>query len=118
MQFNRLGVFTYSHEEGTHGHKLEDDVPQEVKAERASHVMEVQEGISYNQNQKYVGEVITALVDEVDAEGNAIGRSQWDSPEVDNDIFIQTGDNYAPVGQMIQVKITEADAFSLRGEMV
>ncbi len=97
MQFNRLGVFTYSHEEGTHGHKLEDDVPQEVKAERASHVMEVQEGISYNQNQKYVGEVITALVDEVDAEGNAIGRSQWDSPEVDNDIFIQTGDNYAPV---------------------
>ncbi|MEC8627202.1 MAG: 30S ribosomal protein S12 methylthiotransferase RimO [Bacteroidota bacterium] len=118
MQFNRLGVFTYSHEEGTHGHKLEDDVPQEVKAERASHVMEVQEGISYNQNQKYVGEVITALVDEVDAEGNAIGRSQWDSPEVDNDILIQTGDNYAPVGQMIQVKITEAGAFSLRGEMV
>ena len=118
MQFNRLGVFTYSHEEGTHGHKLEDDVPQEVKAERASHVMEVQESISYNHNQKHVGEVITALVDEVDAEGNAIGRSQWDSPEVDNDIFIQTGDNYAPVGQMIQVKITEADAFSLRGEMV
>ena len=80
--------------------------------------MEVQEGISYNHNQKHVGEVITALVDEVDAEGNAIGRSQWDSPEVDNDIFIQTGDKYAPVGQMIQVKIKEADAFSLRGEMV
>ena len=118
MQFNRLGVFTYSHEEGTHGHKLEDDVPQEIKAERASHVMEVQEDISYNHNQKHVGQIITALVDEVDAEGNAIGRSQWDSPEVDNDIFIQTGDNYAPVGQMIQVKITEADAFSLRGEMV
>ena len=118
MQFNRLGVFTYSHEEGTHGHKLEDDVPQEVKAERASHVMEVQEGISYNHNQKHVGQIITALVDEVDTDGNAIGRSQWDSPEVDNDIFIQTGDKYAPVGQMIQVKITEADAFSLRGEMV
>lgn len=116
-RFDRLGCFTYSHEEKTHAHTLEDNVPQEVKEERVEAIMEVQQGISYEINQSKVGNTYKVLVDRVDGD-YFIGRTEYDSPEVDNEVLISAADSYARIGDFVQVKIDRAEDFDLYGEIV
>ncbi|WP_313188518.1 30S ribosomal protein S12 methylthiotransferase RimO [Sphingobacterium siyangense] len=116
-RFDRLGCFTYSHEEKTHAHSLEDNVPQEVKEERVEAIMEVQQGISYDINQSKVGNTYKVLVDRVDGD-YFIGRTEYDSPEVDNEVLIPAADSYARIGDFVQVKIDRAEDFDLYGEIV
>lgn len=116
-KFNRLGVFTYSHEEGTSGYELEDTLSQEEKLLRASEVMEVQQEISYALNQKKVGEVCMVLIDKKESD-YFIGRTEADSPEVDNEVLISAKDNYVRIGDFCQIKITSASDFDLYGEVV
>ncbi len=116
-RFERLGVFTYSHEESTRAHGLEDDVPQEIKEERAAELMAVQESISADLNQQKVGKTFKVLFDR--KEGNYfIGRTEYDSPEVDNEVLVDAKKNYLSVGGFAQVKITSAEAFDLQGELI
>lgn len=117
MQFERLGVFTYSHEEGTSGYLLEDNIPDEVKKERAARIMEVQESISFDKNQQRIGNTYKVLIDRVES-GNFIGRTEFDSPEVDNEVLIDASKHYLRVGDFAQIKITRAEAFDLFGEPV
>ncbi|MDF2516671.1 MAG: ribosomal protein methylthiotransferase RimO [Sphingobacterium sp.] len=116
-RFDRLGCFTYSHEEKTHAHTLEDNVPQEVKEERVEAIMEVQQGISYEINQSKVGNTYKVLVDRVDGD-YFIGRTEYDSPEVDNEVLISAADSYARIGDFVQVKIDRAEDFDLYGGIV
>lgn len=116
-KFDRLGVFTYSHEEGTSGFELNDDVPEEVKKQRASEIMELQQEISSELNQKKIGNRLRVLIDR--KEGNHfIGRTEADSPEVDNEVLINAEKNYLRVGDFAEVKIISADEFDLMGEPV
>ncbi|MBX7142500.1 MAG: 30S ribosomal protein S12 methylthiotransferase RimO [Chitinophagales bacterium] len=116
-KFDRLGVFTYSHEEGTSGFELNDDVPEEVKQQRASEIMELQQEISSELNQKKIGNRLRVLIDR--KEGNHfIGRTEADSPEVDNEVLINAEKNYLRVGDFAEVKIISADEFDLMGEPV
>lgn len=113
-KFDRVGVFTYSHEEGTSGFELKDDVSEEVKQQRASAIMEIQQEISSELNQKKVGQVFKVLIDR--KEGNYfIGRTEFDSPEVDNEVLIPADKNYLRIGDFAQVKITSAEEFDLIG---
>ncbi|MBP6312038.1 MAG: 30S ribosomal protein S12 methylthiotransferase RimO [Flavobacteriales bacterium] len=121
MRFDRLGAFTYSHEEDTHAHTMEDDVPEELKHQRANEIMELQGGISLELNQKRVGNIQTVLVDK--AEGDYwISRSEFDSPEVDNEVLIARKNSEGPVhlrvGDFAEVLITEANEHDLRAEVV
>lgn len=116
-RFDRLGCFTYSHEEKTHAHSLVDDVPQEIKEERVEAIMEVQQGISYDINQSKVGQTYKVLVDRVDGD-YFIGRTEFDSPEVDNEVLIPAVDSYARIGDFVRVKIDRAEDFDLYGEIV
>ncbi len=116
-RFDRLGCFTYSHEEKTHAHSLVDDVPQEIKEERVEAIMEVQQGISYDINQSKVGQTYKVLVDRVDGD-YFIGRTEFDSPEVDNEVLIPAVDSYARIGDFVHVKIDRAEDFDLYGEIV
>ncbi|MFT4678972.1 MAG: ribosomal protein S12 methylthiotransferase [Flavobacteriales bacterium] len=116
QKFNRLGIFNYSHEEDTHAYLLEDDVPAEVKAERAQAIMDVQEEISYQHNQKLVGETIKVLVDRVEGD-YYVARSEFDSPEVDNEVLIST-EHFLRVGDFVNVKIDSADSFDLEATPV
>src|SRR5690606_35652363 len=95
-RFGRLGCFTYSHEEKTHAHSLEDDVPEEVKQDRVDQIMEVQQGISYEINQEQVGNTYKVLVDRVDGD-YFIGRTEYDPPEVDNEVVLEAKSNYARI---------------------
>ncbi|MCB0496972.1 MAG: 30S ribosomal protein S12 methylthiotransferase RimO [Cyclobacteriaceae bacterium] len=113
-RFDRLGVFTYSHEEDTHAYNFEDDVPEEVKQERANAVMELQEQISLEINQKKVGKVLKVLIDRVES-GYFVGRTEYDSPEVDNEVLIDAKKHFLRVGDFAQIKITEATEFDLTG---
>lgn len=116
-KFDRLGCFTYSHEEKTHAHTLIDDVPEEVKQERVDAIMELQQGISFEINQEKVGNTYKVLVDR--KEGDFfIGRTEFDSPEVDNEVLIDAKDNFATVGRFINVKIDRAEDFDLYGQIV
>jgi ribosomal protein S12 methylthiotransferase len=116
-KFNRLGVFTYSHEENTGAHKFEDDVPQELKEQRAATLMEIQQNISAELNKQKVGTIQKVLIDR--KEGNYfIGRSEADSPEVDNEVLIDAATNYCRVGDFAKIKITKAEDFDLYGEVV
>lgn len=117
MRFDRLGVFTYSHEESTRAHVLEDDIPMEVKEQRAAELMGVQEGISFELNQKKVGKTFKVLFDRKEG-GYFIGRTEFDSPEVDNEVLIDAKNSYARVGDFANVKITSAEEFDLYGELV
>lgn len=117
MRFDRLGVFTYSHEENTHAHSMEDDVPEEVKQERANHVMEVQEQISYEINQGKVGQTLKVLIDRKEG-GNFIGRTEFDSPEVDNEVIIDAAKHYLRIGDFAHIKIDDATEFDLYGSPV
>ena len=115
-RFDRLGVFTYSHEENTHSHSMKDDVPAKVKEERMESIMELQQGISLELNQKKVGRVLKVLVDRKEGD-SFIGRTEFDSPEVDNEVIISATD-YIRQGDFIHVKITSAGEFDLTGEVV
>ncbi|CAG2533315.1 ribosomal protein S12 methylthiotransferase [Maribacter dokdonensis] len=117
MRFERLGCFTYSHEENTHAYSLVDDVPEEVKQERANIIMEIQSQISWELNQHKVGETFRCIIDR--KEGNYfIGRTEFDSPDVDNEVLIDATKHYVKQGEFVNVKITEAADFDLYGEPV
>jgi ribosomal protein S12 methylthiotransferase len=117
VRFDRLGVFTYSHEESTRAHGLEDDVPMDLKEERAAVLMGVQEQISHELNQKKVGQTFKVLFDRKEG-GYFIGRTEYDSPEVDNEVLVPAKDAYVRVGDFANVKITSAEEFDLYGEVV
>ncbi len=117
MRFDRLGVFTYSHEEGTSGYLLEDTLSAEEKAQRASRVMEVQQQISFDKNQEKIGKTFKVLIDAKEG-GNFIGRTEFDSPEVDNEVLIDASKHYLRIGDFAMVKITRAEEFDLFGEPV
>ena len=112
--FDRLGVFTYSHEENTHAHLLEDDVPEEVKHQRAEEIMELQSDISYRLNQEKVGQTFKVLFDRKEGE-YFIGRTEFDSPDVDNEVLVKASDVYVRMGDFTQVKIIHADHYDLYG---
>ncbi|WDZ99080.1 30S ribosomal protein S12 methylthiotransferase RimO [Mucilaginibacter sp. SJ] len=116
-KFDRLGCFTYSHEEKTHAHTLVDDVPEEVKQERADAIMEIQQGISFDKNQEKIGNTYKVLIDKKDG-GYFVGRTEFDSPEVDNEVLIDASIDYATVGSFVNVKIDSAEDFDLYGQIV
>lgn len=116
-RFERLGIFNYSHEENTHSHSMDNDVPDEVKQERADAVMELQQGISLDINRQKIGRTLKVLVDRKEG-GEFIGRTESDSPEVDNEVIIPSADNYLRVGDFVNVKITSATEFDLTGHVV
>jgi ribosomal protein S12 methylthiotransferase len=116
-RFDRLGIFTYSHEENTHSHTLPDDVPAEVKQARADEIMELQQGISEELNAQKVGKVFKVLFDRKEG-GYFIGRTEHDSPEVDNEVLVSAENKYVRMGDFAQVKITESAEFDLFGELV
>lgn len=115
-RFERMGIFTYSHEEGTSGFDLEDDVPAAEKEERAQEVMAVQQEISFEKNQEKVGKTFKVLVDKKEA-GRYLGRTEFDSVEVDNEVVINTP-KALPIGEFVQVKITKAFDYDLEGDVV
>jgi ribosomal protein S12 methylthiotransferase len=117
MRFERLGIFTYSHEENTHAYTLNDDVPEQLKRERADAIMELQSGISYELNQQKVGKTLRVLFDR--AEGDYfIGRSEFDSPEVDNEVLVKQSEAFLRIGDFAHVEITSADHYDLYGKVV
>lgn len=116
-RFDRLGIFTYSHEENTHSYSFTDDVPDEVKQERANHVMQIQEEISNEINQAKIGKSFKVLIDRKES-GSFIGRTEHDSPEVDNEVYIDAKKHYLRVGDFAEIKITDASEFDLYGEPV
>lgn len=116
-KFDRLGVFTYSHEENTHAHTLEDNIPQEIKDKRAAELMRIQEQISEDLNRQKVGKEFKVLFDRKEGE-YFIGRTYADSPEVDNEVLVKADTNYIRVGDFAQIKITDHTAFDLYGELV
>lgn len=117
QRFDRLGCFTYSHEENTHAHNLVDDVPQEEKERRVEEIMEIQTQISWELNQAKIGKVFKVLIDRKEGE-YFIGRTEFDSPDVDNEVLIKGTDIYLPIGEFVQVKITDATEFDLFAEVV
>lgn len=117
MRFDRLGCFTYSHEENTTAYELADDVPEEVKLQRANEIMELQSQISWELNQKKVGKTFRCLIDR--KEGNYfVGRTEYDSPDVDNEVLIDAKKHYVKIGDFTDVKIIEAADYDLYGEPI
>ncbi|WP_343488412.1 30S ribosomal protein S12 methylthiotransferase RimO [Allomuricauda sp. d1] len=115
MRFERLGCFTYSHEENTHAYHLEDDVPETVKQQRANEIMELQSQISWELNQEKIGKTFRCIIDR--KEGNYfVGRTEFDSPDVDNEVLIDATKHYVKIGDFCQIKITDAADFDLYGE--
>ena len=104
QKFDRLGCFTYSHEENTHAYNLVDDVPEEVKQQRVEEIMEIQSQISYDLNQEKIGKQFKVMIDRKEGE-NFIGRTEHDSPDVDNEVLISAIDTYLPIGDFINVEI-------------
>lgn len=114
MRFERLGCFTYSHEENTHAYSLEDDVPEEVKQQRANEIMEIQSQISWELNQEKIGKTFRCIIDR--KEGNYfVGRTEFDSPDVDNEVLIDAAKHYVKIGDFTQIEIVEASDFDLYG---
>ena len=116
QKFERLGVFTYSHEENTHAFGLEDDVPEEVKEERAAEIMAIQQDISAAKNQEMVGKTYKVLFDRKEGDW-FVGRTEFDSPDVDNEVLVDAREHYVRIGDFADVKITEALDFDLYGEV-
>lgn len=116
-RFERLGVFAYSHEENTHAFSMNDEVPAEVKQQRVDAVMELQQGISLELNQQKIGSTQKVLIDRKEG-GHFIGRTEFDSPEVDNEVLIDGKENYLRMGDFVNVKITQATEFDLTGEVI
>ena len=112
MKFERLGCFQYSHEENTHAHALADDVPSEVKQARVNELMEIQSQISWEKNQGLIGKTLTCVIDR--KEGNYfVGRTEFDSPDVDNEVWVDAREHYLKVGDFAQLTITAAQDFDL-----
>ncbi len=114
MRFERLGCFTYSHEENTHAHQLEDDVPEEVKQQRSNAIMEIQSQISWEHNQSCVGKTFRCLIDRKEGV-HFVGRTFMDSPDVDNEVLIDATKYYLKQGDFAKIKITEATDYDLIG---
>lgn len=117
MRFERLGCFTYSHEENTHAFNLVDDVPEEVKQQRASEIMELQSQISWELNQEKVGKTLRCIIDRKEGK-YFVGRSEFDSPDVDNEVLVDAATHYLKVGEFVNLNIFEAADFDLYGEPV
>lgn len=117
FKFERLGVFTYSHEDNTHAGSLEDDVPEKVKDARAAELMELQETISLELNEAKVGKTYKVLFDRVEG-GHFVGRTEFDSPEVDNEVLVDKKSQFVRLGDYADVKINNASAFDLYGDIV
>lgn len=117
MKFERVGVFQYSHEENTLAYDVEDDVPAEVKEQRASAIMEVQADISWENNLAKIGKTFKVLFDRVEGEF-FVGRTEYDSPEVDNEVLVKTEDNYARIGDFAMVEIIDATEYDLYGKVL
>jgi ribosomal protein S12 methylthiotransferase len=116
QRFDRVGIFTYSHEEGTSAYDLEDNIPAEEKERRAQEIMEVQQDISYEKNQEKIGKVFRVLIDKKEA-GRYLGRTEFDSVEVDNEVVIHSEDKLS-IGEFVQVKIMKAYDYDLEGVVV
>ena len=117
MRFDRLGCFTYSHEENTTAYDLEDNVPEEVKLARANEIMEIQSQISWELNQEKIGKTFRCLIDR--KEGNYfVGRTEYDSPDVDNEVLIDAKKHYVKIGDFVEVKIIDATDYDLYGEPI
>jgi len=116
QRFDRVGIFTYSHEEGTSGFALTDDVPDDEKERRAQDVMEVQQEISFELNQEKIGKTFKTLIDKKEA-GRYLGRTEFDSVEVDNEVVIHSKKKL-PIGEFVNVKVTKAYDYDLEGEVV
>jgi len=117
FRFNRLGVFTYSHEENTHAHTLNDDVPQELKEERAATIMEIQREISETLNRELIGKELKVMFDRLDGE-YFVGRTEFDSPEVDNEVLVKSEGNYVRMGDFAKVRIDDCTPYDLYGTLV
>ncbi len=117
MRFDRLGAFEYSHEENTGAYVLEDDVPAEVKFQRVNEIMEVQSQISWELNQQKVGKIFRCLFDRKDGE-YFYGRTESDSPDVDNDVLVDAKEHYVKIGEFIDIKMHEAGDYDLYGTPV
>ena len=116
-KFDRLGCFTYSHEEKTHAHDLIDNVPQEVKEQRVEDIMEIQQNISFELNQQKVAKTFKVLIDKKEGD-YFVGRTEFDSPEVDNEVLIEAKSNYATPGSFVNAVINRAEDFDLYGTIV
>jgi ribosomal protein S12 methylthiotransferase len=116
-RFDRMGVFAYSHEENTHSYSMPDDVPAETKQQRLDEIMEVQQNISLELNTNKIGKTYKVLIDRKEG-GNFIGRTEFDSPEVDNEVIIESPDHYLRIGDFVNVKVTSASEFDLTGEVM
>jgi ribosomal protein S12 methylthiotransferase len=117
MRFERLGCFTYSHEENTHAYLLEDDVPEEVKQDRAAQIMDIQAQISWELNQEKIGQTFKCVIDRKEGE-HFVGRTEFDSPDVDNEVLIDASKFYLKTGDFVNLKIIEATEFDLYAEPV
>lgn len=115
-KFDRLGIFTYSHEEGTHAHSMDDDVPETVKRRRSNKIMALQQKVSIENNKKHIGKTMKILIDRRDAK-NYYGRTEFDSPEVDNEVIIPAMDSHLRIGDFVDIKITGAKEYDLIGEI-
>lgn len=118
QRFERLGVFTYSHEENTHAYALEDDVPAEVKQERLNAIMEAQSEISAELNEAKIGQRVTCIIDRVEADGTYVGRTEHDSPDVDNEVYITAPEVHLKKGTFVEVEITGATEYDLEAVLV
>ena len=117
MRFERLGCFTYSHEENTHAYLLEDNVPEEIKQKRANEIMDIQAQISWDLNQEKIGQTFRCIIDR--KEGNYfVGRTEFDSPDVDNEVLIDASEFYLKTGEFAEIKIFKATEFDLYGTLV
>lgn len=117
QRFERMGCFTYSHEENTHAYNLEDDVPEEVKMQRANEIMDIQSQISWELNQQKIGKEFRVIIDR--KEGSYyVGRTEFDSPDVDNEVLINAQDGYLRTGEFFDVKVTAAEDFDLYAKVI
>ena len=112
MKFNRLGIFTYSHEEGTHSFSMKDDVPELIKKDRADSIMKLQQKISYDLNQKFIDKKLKVIIDRKEKD-TFFGRTEFDSPEVDNEIIIKENSRNLKIGNFYNVIVKEALNYDL-----
>ncbi|MEY3412083.1 MAG: ribosomal protein methylthiotransferase RimO, partial [Bacteroidota bacterium] len=117
MRFDRLGVFTYSHEDNTHSYSMKDNVPTKTKSKRQSEIMELQEQISFDLNQEKIDKTFKVLFDRKEG-GYFVGRTEFDSPEVDNEVLVDASKHFVRMGDFANIKITDATEFDLYGEPV
>ena len=115
-RFDRLGIFNYSHEENTHSYSFKDDVASEIKQQRSDAVMELQQNISLELNHQRIGQTLKVIVDRKEG-GGFVGRSEFDSPEVDNEVMIDAKDTYLRIGDFVNVKVTGASEFDLTARL-